>query len=363
MSGASAEQAGGVGGTWASNVGTDEIIAALRGAQRVVVVTHSKPDGDAAGSVLGLVRTLRLRGVEAEGWFVGPLPGWMPQIVRGTQARVFSPSRPMEPADGSAFDPKPEPDVIAVLDTGSWSQLSELRPWLEPRASRAVLIDHHLHGDPGTAARRLVDPRAAATTQLVAPVCVGVLGGGDASRLPVDVAEPLYLGLATDTGWFRHSNVTAAAMRLASELLGAGVSHTDLYELIEQQGTAARLRLMSRALAGLRLERDGTLAVMVLRRADFTATGADRSDTTGFIDLPMGIGSVRVSALVTEERPEEENGSPVTKISLRSKPGEGSVDVNELARKLGGGGHARAAGAKVNLPVEEAVERLMGALA
>lgn len=350
-------------GRWTSNTDAAAIVRTLSAAKRVVVVTHSKPDGDAAGSVLGVVRALRLKGVDAEGWFVAPLPGWLPQVVRGTPTRVFAPAQPTRPADGSAFDPRPEPDAIAVLDTGSWSQLAELRPWLEPRAERAVLIDHHLHGDAATAARRIVDSTAAATTQLVAPVAAAILGAASPADLPVEVAEPLYLGLATDTGWFRHSNVTPAAMRLAADLLAAGVVHTDLYEMIEQQGTASRLRLMSRALGALRIERSGSVAIMTLRLADFAAAGADRSDTTGFIDLPMTLAGVRVSALVTEEKPE--NGSaekPVTKISLRSKPGEDAVDVNRVAGRLGGGGHARAAGARVELPVDRAIERLLEAL-
>jgi phosphoesterase RecJ-like protein len=350
-------------GQWTSNTDPDTVVRTLAGAKRVVVVTHSKPDGDAAGSALGLVRALRLRTVDAEAWFVSPLPGWLPSIVRGTPVRIFAPGQPMRPADGSAFDPSPEPDVIAVLDTGSWSQLAELRPWLEPRADRAVLIDHHLHGDTAAAAMRIIDSTAAATTQLVAPVVTAILGVGSPARLPVEVAEPLYLGLATDTGWFRHSSVTPEAMHLAGDLLAAGVVHSDLYELIEQQGTAARLRLMSRALGGLRLERSGAVAIMTLRRADFAAAGADRSDTTGFIDIPMTIAGVRVSALVTEEKPE--NGAaekPVTKISLRSKPGSDAVDVNRVAGTLGGGGHARAAGARVELPVEQAIERLLEAL-
>lgn len=348
---------------WVSNTDAGAVVRSLVGAKRVVVVTHSKPDGDAAGSVLGLVRALRLKGVDAEGWFVAPLPGWLPQIVRGTPARIFEPGKPVQPADGSAFDPRPEPDVIAVLDTGSWSQLAELRPWLEPRADRAVLIDHHLHGDPATAARRIVDSTAAATTQLVAPVAAAVLGLGSPAELPVDVAEPLYLGLATDTGWFRHSSVTPAAMRLAADLMAAGVVHTDLYEMIEQQGTAARLRLMSRALCSLRIEHGGAVAIMALRQADFAAAGADRSDTTGFIDLPMTIASVRVSALVTEEKPEGgADSKPVTKISLRSKPGDDAVDVNRVAGKMGGGGHARAAGARVELAIDGAIGRLLEAL-
>lgn len=348
---------------WASNTSATRIARTLRSAApgRIVVITHSKPDGDAAGSAFALTRALRRAGVRAEVWFVGPLPAWMPNIQGDTPIRLFAGGKDCEPADGSPFDPGEEPAAIAVLDTGSWSQLAELRRYLEPRAGRAVLIDHHLHGDPETAAQRIIDPAAASTTQLVAPVCVEVLGLSSAAHLPVEVAEPLYLGLATDTGWFRQSNTTAEALRLAADLLAAGVVHTKLFAIIEQQGTVARLRLLSRALASLRIECGGKVAIMILRRDDFAASGAERNDTTAFIDLPMTIPEVQVSVLVTEERPPQD-GTPVTKLSLRSKPGDHPVDVNELAGRLGGGGHARAAGARCELPVEEAIARLLEAM-
>jgi phosphoesterase RecJ-like protein len=119
---------------------------------------------------------------------------------------------------------------VVIVDTGSWSQLHDYRPWIDAQHDKTALIDHHLSGNAEVSPRRLIDTGAAAACEIVAGLCVPLLGPGFARDLPREVAEPLYLGLATDTGWFRHSNVTPAVMRLAADLLEAGVDHERLIE-------------------------------------------------------------------------------------------------------------------------------------
>jgi phosphoesterase RecJ-like protein len=271
------------------------------------------------------------------------------------------PARPATRTDGTPFTSGAA--AFAVVDTGSWSQLAEMRPVLQGHADRTVLIDHHLHGDADVAALRLIDPRCASATQALAPVCC-LLAGVEApcsSRLPLPVARALYLGLATDTGWLRYSSVTPATLRLAADLLEAGVDHTALYRLIEQQDEPARWRLLGRALGTLELHgvrAPGDVAVMTLTAADFAATGASRNDTNGFADMVLTVASVEVSVVLTEQDPAPGEG-PVTKLSFRSKPGPNAVDVNALAQTLGGGGHARAAGGKVKAGLAETKRRLL----
>lgn len=349
MSGAPAGQA------WASNATGAQVVARLRAAKRVVIVTHSKPDGDAAGSVLAMVRSIAQAagGGSAEAWLVGPQPHWLGHVVGPTPVRLFKGGESPAQHDGDA-------DAVLIVDTGSWSQLRELAGWIRARHDRAIVIDHHLHGDADVAAVRLIETDAPATAQIAAGLCCELLGVPSPSRLPADVAEPLYLGLATDTGWFRHENVTARALRLAADLLEAGASHTRLFQAIEQQDTPARLRLMGRALASAELHRADSVAIMTLLRKDFTECGADRNDSTGFVEIPLTIGSVAMSAVVTEEAADQHGA--VTKISLRSKPGPRAVDVNAVSGRLGGGGHARAAGARVAMGVDDAKRALLAAL-
>lgn len=340
---------------WSTNTDPAGVAAVLKGAKRVTCLTHSKPDGDAAGSSLAIARSLRHVGVDAHVRYIGPAPHWLGEVAGGTPYHVDGPGHPVTP-------PGPAPDAIVITDTGSWTQLAEFADWLRPLRERIVVIDHHLHGDGDVARWKLIQTRDAATTQALAPVCAALLGVS-VRELPADVVEPLYLGLATDTQWFKLSNVSAPTMALASELLAAGANHTRLYELIEQRDTAARWKLLGRALSTLELHANGRVAIMELTLRDFAECGADRNDTSGFADMVLHIESVRVAAVLTEAEtaPGE---APTTKVSMRSKPGPDAVDVNELTMRLGGGGHARAAGARMaGVSLAAARERVLQLLA
>jgi phosphoesterase RecJ-like protein len=225
-------------------------------------------------------------------------------------------------------------------------------------------VDHHVQGDAAVANSRCIDVSAAAVCQPMAKVCMELLRVREASSLPADVAEALYLGLATDTGWFRHSNVSRRVMALAGELLDAGANHVRLYQLVEQRETIGRLRLISRALGSVDLRLADRLAFLSLSLDDLRACGAQPGETGGLTDFTQSMQSVVVSALITEVPPEQRHGehAPLVKVSLRSKSEPVGVDVNRVAGTLGGGGHVRAAGAKLRGSIEDAkttIERLV----
>ena len=346
-----------------------EIAAWLRDCRRIVVLTHVKPDGDAVGSSIAVTRALNLldagRQPRAEAWYFGPLPPWFDDVVGNTPHRLIDPRSPgKEPPDHA------DPEAIVIVDTGSWMQLDPIADWLRKRTEVAVVIDHHVQGDPEIAELRVVDISAAAACQPAAELCRRLLDLPAPSKLPVEVATPLYLGLATDTGWFRHSNVDRAVMTLSGDLIAAGARHVWLYQTVEQQDTPGRLRLLARALASLELveigkNTDGSpahLAIMSLRKQDFAESAAAPGESGGFVDYTQGIASVRVTALLTEVSAAEfgingaANGTDLTKISLRSKnptkPGQIDVDVNAAAKGLQGGGHVRAAGGRMPVNLE-----------
>ncbi len=342
-------------GGWDSTIDLPALAAWVRSRKRVVVLTHVKPDGDAIGSTMAVTRSLnRIRPGMATPWYFGPLPDWFAEVARDTPYRVLNETQRAE------HDHAEDPDGVLILDTGTWSQLHEVREWLLARPEACAILDHHRQGDADVAARRVIRTAAAAVCEPAAELCRMLLGVHCIGELPGDVAEPLYLGLAADTGWFRHSNVTPAAMRLAADLLEAGVDHSRLFEMTEQRDRPARLRLMARALASLELHKNESVALMTLRQADFHEAHAAPTDSAGFVELGLGVASVQVSALLTEAFVAE--GSDITKVSMRSKSGPGAPDVNEAAKKLGGGGHVRAAGAKVSGPVAAVKARVLRAL-
>ncbi len=312
-----------------------------RGGDGVLITTHAKPDGDAFGSVLALTVALHKAGQRATACLMPPVPAYLMQLRGAELVRVHQ--------DG---DTLVEPGLVVVLDTGAWAQLAPIRPQLEGWTDRTLIIDHHLNGDV-PARWHYIDAQGAACCEIVAQLL-------DEMKLPFDpiVCEALYVGIASDTGWFRFSNTRPQTHELAARLLRQGVDHAELYRKIEQAERPEKLALLIRALDSLQLLADGRVAVMTLRAADFAETGAVDEETERFVDVPQAVTSVQMVVLITES-PSATDGSgradrPI-RLSFRSKPGPGAINVARLAQRFGGGGHARAAGAKVDAPLEDVI--------
>jgi len=336
----------------------------------VLVLTHAKPDGDAFGSVVALVTAVRRGGGAAFGVLVPPVPAALAARPGAALVSVW------HDGAGVAAWPVPPDDValFVVVDTGAWSQVGPLRDVVEPRLDRTLVIDHHLSGDIA-AADRLVDGAAAAACEVIAELIKRLPVGSDAhpdTGLAVDpladpvIGEALFMGIASDTGWFRYSNVRPATLELAATLIRAGVDHADLYQRLERAERPEKLALLTRALQSLTYVAGGRAALMSLRPADFVQTGAAPEETEGLIDLPQRVAGVRVTVLLTES-PVPVGEPPLTRMSFRSRhaadPAD-TVNVADLAAQLGGGGHARAAGAKAARPVDvvcDEVRRLLSA--
>lgn len=343
---------------WGTNASLADIAERIKRASSIVVLTHVKPDGDAIGSSLALVRAIAESrhtspsGVASpiEAWYTGPMPLWFDTLHRQTKTRSIAPEVSLPPLD---------PDLVLVVDTGSWSQLDRFADWLRPRRENTIVLDHHRQGDSAVGALRVVDTEAAAAAELVAELACLLLRRASPAELDESIAEPLYLGLATDTGWFKHSNVTPRVFRLAADLLETGVDHERLFLWVESRDRPARLRLMARALASLEYTAGGTCAILSLTQKDFDETGAAPQDIGGLVDIPKAVEQVRVSVLLTELTNAE---GTVTKVSMRSKGGPGMIDVNQVTQIFGGGGHAQAAGARIPLPLAQAKAKIIEAL-
>ena len=336
---------------YASTTSHAEAAARLRAARRPFVTTHFKPDGDALGSVLALARALRAQGAEVDAAVAGPMdrsilglaaPGEFRHAERG----------PVQPAEGC--------DLAVVLDTGAWSQLEHCRDWLRAHPGSVLGIDHHRGGD-DVAPARIVDPACASCTQVLVAVLDELGTPPAASPVPVrrTVAEALFAGLATDTGWFRFSGADDRVFRLAARLLTCGVDKAALYRMLEQGDSAGRPLVAGRALSSIRYACDRRVAVMRLSRADFEATGTRVDDLAGLVNEPMGVATVEVSILLVEHEPR------LTKASFRSKPpavhGGPFVDVNHLAARFDGGGHVHAAGARIVGSLDDAADAVVRA--
>lgn len=334
-----------------------------------LLLTHAKPDGDAIGSVLAMVHTLRNLGREAHGVLVPPVPESLHQLRGASDLTHF--------ADG--YELPFEPAQIIIMDTGAWSQVGPMRPFIEPRLDRTVIIDHHLSGDVA-AAHRFINGEAAACCEIIAEVIELMInpqhppGRRETDTaafkpLPAVIRDALFVGIASDTGWFRFSNTRPGTHELAARLIRMGTDNAGLYQRLEQGERPEKLKLLCRAVSNLKLLTEHHAAIMVLRAEDFEQTGARPEETERLVDIPQVVEQVQVVVLVTEHMVTEAGEArSTTRMSFRSKPAptdagsDRAINVAQLASHFGGGGHARAAGAKVDRPVDEVVPEVIALL-
>jgi phosphoesterase RecJ-like protein len=301
------------------------ILERLLAARRVVLTTHVNADGDGSGSEAAAAAWLEERGIACT--IVNPTP--FPEAFR------FLLHRPDLAADlgsGAADRAIEGADLFLVLDTSEPARLGDLAPRV-PR-ERCVVVDHHPAGRAVAGDLALQDPEAAATGELVHDL-VAVAGDG----LSHDVALAAYVALVSDTGSFRYGNTTPRAHAVAAALMATGIDPEDVYRRLFATAPRRRLDLLRGALAGLDTDPDLPIAWMSVPLAVAERVGATPEDFEGLIEHVRSIENTDV-ALLFRETPEGE-----TKISFRSN---GETDVNRIARRFGGGGHVKAAGALVS---------------
>jgi bifunctional oligoribonuclease and PAP phosphatase NrnA len=285
-----------------------EVAHFLKGLRRAAVTTHTGADGDAIGSAVALVYLVRSLGArDALFCHSEPVPDYL---------RWLLPNEPLSECP-------PEHDLL-VVDTSRSDRVGV--PHDQERVHPIRLnVDHH-EDNPLYGEFNLVDATAAASAQIVAAL-YAELG------VPLDkvTAEAIYVGVSTDTGGFRFRNVSAEAHELVAELLRAGVVPAEVNGRINRTGTVEQLNIVGRSMANAR--RYGEAIVSVVDAEDYARSGASELDSKESIDRLRSVAGVEVVAHLREI----EGG---TKASLRSE----SVDVGEIARSFGGGGHRLAAG-------------------
>ena len=316
----------------------DKVVAQLNRSQRVVLGTHASPDGDALGSELGLSRFLRSRGKTVHILNTGTLPRmyeWLPKPGEVETYRADLHDKVIA-----------EADTIVVVDISNWERLGLMhQPVMK---SPAVRIDLDHHPVPHCPADLSInDPSAAAVGDIIHRL-IHHCGG----TVTAEIALPLYVSLLTDTGSFKYSNTDIHSHRLAGEFIALGVAPYDVYTRIYECATPARLKLLGETLARLQFEPEARLAWTSIPHALYAATGTREEDSEGIIDQVRTLEAAETAILFKEPEP------GTVKVSMRSK---GVVDVNALARGFGGGGHARAAGMTLQIPLEEAIRKVLAA--
>ncbi|WP_223066814.1 DHH family phosphoesterase [Paenibacillus caui] len=293
-----------------------------------LIVSHVQPDGDAVSSTLAVGWLLSCLGKKYAMVNEGPIPRRMSYLWHADKIVDLS----------KESLPHTYKHVICV-DCADFKRVGTTREYFDGDAL-LLNIDHHPTND-GYGSVNLIVPDAAATAEILFDVleCAGV-------ELDKDAATAIYTGILTDTGGFRYSNTSPKVMSIASRLLEYGVDGPWLSEQLLEQMTYPQLRILTKALNKLECTEDGKISWVSITDEDLAEAGAIHEDLEGIVNYPRNISGVEVGMLFKVI-----NGNAV-KVSMRSA---GKVNVAAVAQSFGGGGHVRAAGARLEGTLSEVV--------
>jgi len=296
----------------------DRILEVIREHKTFCIVGHVRPDGDCIGSQLALALALLAEGKKVTVWNSDAVP---------QKYKFLNPHGLLEkPKAGESFD------CVIATDCASFERLGRAGECIGDRKI-LINIDHHVsntkYGD-----INWISPREPSCGELIYRLL-------KAARWPITkpIADLLFTAISTDTGSFQYATTRPGTFHAGAELVTRGANLAKICDEVYQSYPVSRAKLLKHVYSKFRLSPDEKIAWFWLKKRDFTRTGAEPDDTEGLIDHIRAIEPVVVACVFEEIEPE------LTRISLRSKRAD--VNVSEICKLFGGGGHPAAAGARI----------------
>lgn len=315
-----------------------EINTLLIPENKIVILTHYNPDGDAIGSSLGLKHYLKAKGIHAEVIVPNDFPKFLKWMPEARKTLIAEYKRKV------ASDLINEADVIFCLDFNSPSRIGLLGDWLTNAGGKKILIDHHQQPEPFDYVYS--DTVIPATCQMIYHFIEAM---DDEKLVNRDIAECLYTGIMTDTGGFRFRSTSATTHRIVANLIEKGADPAMITSNTWDTNTVSRLHLLALILGRIQVAKDGKVAILYFTREELKEYGFQKGDTEGFVNYGLSILGVKMAAFFMEDLYDD-----FIKISFRSKD---DMDVNQFSRKyFSGGGHINAAGGKSNESLQDTIE-------
>lgn len=302
--------------------------AAVEAAQKVLIVTHVGPDGDAIGTLLGLTNALRQMGRRVTCAVDGGVPSFLEFL----------------PGAGTVQDElkSGEWDLMISVDASDEERTGQVGVYGRGHSQKVINLDHHatntMFGD-----IYLVMPTAVSATEVVFH-WLNHIG----HAVTIEVAVPLLTGLVTDTLGFRTSNVTSDTLGIAMKLMAVGASLHEITARTLDSKPYRMIELWKSALPSTLL--NGSVIEAVISQEDLRRAGVDDVTDGGLVNLLVTANEAQVAVVF------KELADGRVEISLRSKPG---YDVSQVAFSVGGGGHKQASGATIDGPLEAARARIL----
>jgi phosphoesterase RecJ-like protein len=307
--------------------------------RKFVITAHETPDGDALGAEFAMLRALLSLGKQAFICNADPAPENL--------SFVEPEHRPLVLRDEADLPPDIAEHALLILDVNDVHNLGSVGRLVLPRVREHFIIDHH-DSDTDLAAPNHIEQGASSTCEILY-LLFQEMG------LPLDrhMAVALYMGIVFDTGSFVYPKTTALTFRIAHELVALGVNPNQVFTNLYESHSLSSLLLMSRVLSSLTLHGAGRVAVQWMPNRLLEECHARYEEADQIINIPLRSREVRVSLFF------KQNVEGLWRCSLRSK---GPIDVAEIARSYGGGGHRTAAGFKCTRPTEAIQAEILAGL-
>jgi len=322
------------------NINWEPLRHIIENHQSFVISSHVRPDADAIGSEIGLARILESLGKTVSIVNSSATPATLYFLDPTRQAQQL----------GTAAKPElvTEAEVHIIVDTSSWSQLSEVGKLMRSSAAKRVVIDHHVSSD-DLGAIEFKNTSSEATGSLIFQFSEALQ-----VSLSPDAATALFAAIATDTGWFRFPAVSAETMRIVGRLIEYGASPPAIYRELYEQGSLAKMHLVGRALSRMKLDCNGHLAYTFVEWSDFSELNAVPSDTEDLVNECLKVLGTKAAFIAIEQQNRQ------VKFSFRSR--SESINVAAVAETFTGGGHRMAAGATLSGPLSTAFASALEAM-
>jgi len=308
--------------------------------QKIVIIPHKNPDGDAMGACLGLYGFLKGMGQNARVVAPNDYPKflkWMP----GHETVVN-----FEWDNGEAQRLLDEATVIFTLDFNDFSRTGQMASVLEGKEADFIMIDHHQQ--PSDYAKVTYSDVSMSSTCEMIYNFIAFLGQTDS--ITADIASNLYTGIMTDTGSFKYRSTSSKTHRVVADLIERGADNMEIHRQVFDTNSPSRLHLLGVALSNMVILPEYRTAYITLTQEELDANDFKKGDTEGFVNYGLTLEGIIFALIFIENKDEG-----IIKISLRSV---GDFSVNEFARKhFNGGGHDNAAGGRSDLSMDETLEQ------
>ena len=314
-------------------------------ADKIVIVSHVSPDGDAIGASLGLYHFLNSLEKTVNVIVPNAFPDFLKWMPGSKDILLYD--RYQEFADKLIA----EADVICCLDFNAIKRVDEMATAVASSPARKAMVDHHLH--PEEFCQIVMSyPRISSTSELIFRLICRL---GAFSDITKECAECIYTGMMTDTGSFTYNSNNQEIYFIISELLSKGIDKDDIYRKVYNTYSESRLRLMGYVLSNMKVYKNHNAALISLRKDEQSQFDYIIGDSEGFVNIPLSIKDVRFSCFLREDTEKR-----MIKISLRSV---GKFPCNRLAADFfNGGGHLNASGGEFYGTMEEAMDTFEKAL-